>query len=164
MTDAAGIPAVIDAIRHLHDCGAKHVETVHVRDTAPNGEVAWDGDVEVFDWIGYAKVTHSRGVARPADEAMKHAHGRRARTAGREGRCGAHCARHGPTRPLGVGRSAVFAGRPCSTNGRRPDEARRTSQQNLWASASAVVQFIDPEALNAKAKKAATARNTNATR
>jgi len=56
LTDAAGIPALIDAIRHLHDCGAKHVETVHVRDTAPNGEVAWDGDVEVFDLIGSAKV------------------------------------------------------------------------------------------------------------
>jgi len=55
VTDPAGIPALIDAIRHLHDCGAKHVETVHVRDTAPNGEVAWEGDVEVFDLVGHAK-------------------------------------------------------------------------------------------------------------
>jgi hypothetical protein len=56
MTDPAGIPALIDAIRHLHDCGAKHVETVHVRDEAPTGEVAWEGDVEVFDLVGHAKV------------------------------------------------------------------------------------------------------------
>jgi hypothetical protein len=55
MTDLAGIPALIDAIRHLHDCGAKHVETVHVHEVAPTGEVAWDGDVEVFDLIGHAK-------------------------------------------------------------------------------------------------------------
>ncbi|MGH7435435.1 MAG: hypothetical protein ACRENE_07155 [Polyangiaceae bacterium] len=56
MTDPAGIPALIDAIRHLHDCGAKHVETVHVREVAPTGEVAWEGDVEVFDLMGHAKV------------------------------------------------------------------------------------------------------------
>jgi hypothetical protein len=31
MTDPAGIPAVIEAIRHLHDSGAKHVESAHVR-------------------------------------------------------------------------------------------------------------------------------------
>ena len=54
--DPAGIPALIDAIRHLHDCGAKHVETVHVHEVAPTGEVVWDGDVEVFDLIGHAKV------------------------------------------------------------------------------------------------------------
>src|SRR5579863_1706466 len=56
MTDPAGIPALIDAIRHLHDCGAKHVETVHVTERSPNGEHVWDGDVEVFDLIGHAKV------------------------------------------------------------------------------------------------------------
>ncbi len=55
MTDPAGLPALIDAIRHLHDCGAKHVETVHVHEKAPTGETIWDGDVEVFDLIGHAK-------------------------------------------------------------------------------------------------------------
>ena len=35
MTDPAGIPALIDAIRHMHDCGAKHVETVHVHEKTP---------------------------------------------------------------------------------------------------------------------------------
>jgi hypothetical protein len=55
VTDHAGIPALIDAIRHLHGCGAKHVETVHVHEVAPTGETVWDGDVEVFDLIGHAK-------------------------------------------------------------------------------------------------------------
>jgi hypothetical protein len=54
MTDPAGIPALVDAIRNLHDCGAKHVETVHVTERAPNGELVWDGDVEVFDLLGHA--------------------------------------------------------------------------------------------------------------
>ena len=57
MSDPAGIPALIDAIRHLHDVGAKHVETVHVEEKAPTGETVWSGDVEVFDLIGHAKVS-----------------------------------------------------------------------------------------------------------
>jgi hypothetical protein len=35
MTDLAGIPALIEAIRHMHDCEATWVETTHVR--APAG-------------------------------------------------------------------------------------------------------------------------------
>jgi len=57
MTDPAGIPALIEAIRHLHDCGAKHVETVHVHEKTPDGrETVWEGDVEVFELVGHAKV------------------------------------------------------------------------------------------------------------
>lgn len=47
--DPAGIPALRDAIRHLHGADARHVATEHVRETAPTGEVVWDGDVEVFE-------------------------------------------------------------------------------------------------------------------
>jgi hypothetical protein len=54
MTDPAGIPALVDAIRHMHDVEAKHVETVHVREVAPTGELVWEGDVETFDLIGHA--------------------------------------------------------------------------------------------------------------
>jgi hypothetical protein len=54
--DPAGIPALIDPIRHLHGYGATHVETVHVRQTARNGELAWDSDVEVIDLTGVEKV------------------------------------------------------------------------------------------------------------
>ena len=52
--DDAGIPALIEAIRHLHGCKAKHVETVPVRELH-NGAVVWDGEVEVFDVTGHAK-------------------------------------------------------------------------------------------------------------
>lgn len=57
MVDPAGIPALIDAIRHMHDCGAQHVETVHVHEKTPDGsETVWDGDVEVFELVGHAGV------------------------------------------------------------------------------------------------------------
>ncbi len=52
--DDAGIPAHIDAIRHLHGCEAKHVETVKVCEKH-EGRVIWDGEVEVFDLIGHPK-------------------------------------------------------------------------------------------------------------
>jgi hypothetical protein len=58
MTDPAGIPALIDAIRHLHDCGAKHVETVHVHEKTPDGsETVWEGDVEVFELDAHPEAT-----------------------------------------------------------------------------------------------------------
>jgi hypothetical protein len=47
--DPAGIPALQDAIRHLHGCESRHVETVHVHEVAPaTGETVWKGDVEVY--------------------------------------------------------------------------------------------------------------------
>jgi hypothetical protein len=50
MTDPAGIPALVDAIRHMHGVEARHVETVHVHERTPDGkETVWEGDVEVFD-------------------------------------------------------------------------------------------------------------------
>ena len=54
MTDPAGIPALIDAIRHLHGVEARHVETVRVRDEF-KGEIAFERDVEVFDLVGHPK-------------------------------------------------------------------------------------------------------------
>jgi len=58
MTDPAGIPALIDAIRHLHGCEATHVETVPVREVF-NGEVMWQGEVEVFDVTGCKLATRA---------------------------------------------------------------------------------------------------------
>lgn len=52
--DPAGIPALIEAIRHMHGCKARHVETARVHETAPTGEVVWSGVVEVFELIGHA--------------------------------------------------------------------------------------------------------------
>ena len=56
--DDAGIPALIDAIRHLHGCEATHVETVAVHETF-NGETVWAGDVEVFDLVGHPKAVRA---------------------------------------------------------------------------------------------------------
>ncbi len=53
MSDPAGVPALLDAIRHLHGCEARHLWTEHVHEVAPSGEVVWDGDVEVFGLAGH---------------------------------------------------------------------------------------------------------------
>jgi hypothetical protein len=56
--DAAGIPALLDAIKHLHGCAATWVETVPVRETFQGAEV-WAGDVEVFVLTGHPKATRA---------------------------------------------------------------------------------------------------------
>jgi hypothetical protein len=43
MTDAAGIPALQDAVRHLHGVESQHVETVHVREVHAGALVCRDG-------------------------------------------------------------------------------------------------------------------------
>ena len=52
MTDPAGIPALPDAIRHLHGCEAIHVTTVPLHETH-DGKTVWEGDVEVFQLVGH---------------------------------------------------------------------------------------------------------------
>jgi hypothetical protein len=54
--DDAGIPALLDAIRHLHGVEAKHLETIHV-DERHEGERVWEGDVEVFALTGHPLAT-----------------------------------------------------------------------------------------------------------
>lgn len=58
--DPAGIPALQDAIRHMHGCGSTWVESVAVREEF-RGEVVWDGHVQVFDLDGHP--TASRAYA-----------------------------------------------------------------------------------------------------
>ncbi len=48
------------AFRKLHDCEAKHVETVPVIERF-KGKTVWEGDVEVFDLTGHPKA--KRGYA-----------------------------------------------------------------------------------------------------
>ena len=48
--DPAGLPALLDAIRHLHGCEAVHVESIHVRETF-EGRPVWEGEVQVFDLL-----------------------------------------------------------------------------------------------------------------
>jgi hypothetical protein len=45
--DDAGLPALTEAIRHLHGLEATFLESVAVRETH-EGEVLWDGEVQVF--------------------------------------------------------------------------------------------------------------------
>lgn len=57
--DPAGIPALLDAIRHLHGCEARHVETVRVHERSPNGETVWAGYVEAFELTGHPSATRA---------------------------------------------------------------------------------------------------------
>jgi len=50
--DPAGLPALVDAIRHMHGCEATFVESVPVRE-AFQGATVWDGEVQVFDLRGH---------------------------------------------------------------------------------------------------------------
>jgi hypothetical protein len=52
--DEAGLPALLEAIRHLEGCEATWVETVAVHETH-EGATVWDGEVQVFDLVGHAK-------------------------------------------------------------------------------------------------------------
>jgi len=54
MSDPAGIPALLDAIRHMHGCEARWGETVPVHETH-EGRTVWDGEVQVFDLVGHPK-------------------------------------------------------------------------------------------------------------
>jgi hypothetical protein len=50
--DDAGLPALVDAIRHLHNCEATWVESVPVTETH-DGTTIWDGEVQVFTLRGH---------------------------------------------------------------------------------------------------------------
>jgi hypothetical protein len=51
------LQGLIGAIAHMHGVAAHHIETVPIREIW-QGEVAWDGDVEVFE------VEHPSGASR----------------------------------------------------------------------------------------------------
>lgn len=46
--DPAGLPALLDAIKHLHGLDATWLESVPVHERAPTGETVWQGVVQVF--------------------------------------------------------------------------------------------------------------------
>lgn len=54
--DDAGLPALLDAIRHMHSCEATWLESVPVKE-AFRGEIAWDGAVQVFELVGHPVAT-----------------------------------------------------------------------------------------------------------
>ena len=50
--DPADLPALAEAIRHMHGCEPTFVESVPVRETF-HGATVWDGEVQVFDVKGH---------------------------------------------------------------------------------------------------------------
>jgi hypothetical protein len=64
--DPAGLPALLDAIRHLHGCEARWVESVPVHETH-EGKTVWDGEVQVFDLVGHPKATRAYAWSHATD-------------------------------------------------------------------------------------------------
>jgi len=52
--DDAGIPALQDAIRHMHGCESRWIESVPVHEKH-EGKTVWEGEVQVFDLVGHPK-------------------------------------------------------------------------------------------------------------
>lgn len=52
------IARVQTAVQHLHNCGARWLRTEPVREIF-RGQVAWEGDVEVFELNGHPKAKHA---------------------------------------------------------------------------------------------------------
>jgi hypothetical protein len=48
MSDPAGLPALVEAIRHLHGLEATWLESVPVHETH-EGATVWDGEVQIFE-------------------------------------------------------------------------------------------------------------------
>jgi len=57
--DPAALRALVEAIRHMHGCEARWVESVSVHETLPDGRTVWDGEVQVFDLVGHPKATRA---------------------------------------------------------------------------------------------------------
>jgi hypothetical protein len=54
--DVAGIPALQDAIRHMHGVESRWVESVEV-DVTFEGAQVWKGEVQVFELVGHPKAS-----------------------------------------------------------------------------------------------------------
>ena len=64
--DPAGLPALLDAIRHMHGVEARWVESVPVRETH-HGKTVWDGEVQVFDLVGHPKAARAYAWSHATD-------------------------------------------------------------------------------------------------
>jgi hypothetical protein len=61
------IPTLQDAIRNLHGCYGVWVESVPVTETL-NGQIVWDGEVQVFDLPGYVVASRCYAWSRGVDD------------------------------------------------------------------------------------------------
>lgn len=66
MTDATEIAELQGAILKLHGSPAEHIESVPVRETF-QGQVVWDGTVEVFALSGHATASRAYAWSHEAD-------------------------------------------------------------------------------------------------
>lgn len=64
--DPAGLPALQDAIRHMHGCEATWIESVPVTETF-GGETAWDGEVQMFELRGHPAATRAYAWSHATD-------------------------------------------------------------------------------------------------
>ena len=53
--NATYLSAIQDAIRHMHGCVSRYIETVPVKEDF-KGQAAWEGDVEIFDLNDRARI------------------------------------------------------------------------------------------------------------
>ncbi len=64
------ISALQDAIRNLHGCESRHLESVPVTERWDD-EVVWDGVVEVFDLIGHETALWAYAWSHVLDDSEK---------------------------------------------------------------------------------------------
>jgi hypothetical protein len=62
--DDAGLPALIEAIKHLHGCAATWVESVQVREMH-QGAAVWEGEVQVFNLTGHSGAPRAYAWSEP---------------------------------------------------------------------------------------------------
>lgn len=58
--------ALRDAIKHMHGCDSKWVESVPVHETLDGG-TTWDGEVQVFFLIGHPSATRAYAWSHETD-------------------------------------------------------------------------------------------------
>lgn len=68
--DPAGLPALVEAIRHMHGAEPSFVESVAVRETSGD-VVVWDGEVQVFALTGHPKATRAYAWSYATDGAKR---------------------------------------------------------------------------------------------
>ena len=70
--DAAGIPALVEAIRHLHGVEATWVESVPVHEQH-EGKTVWEGEVQVFA-VQHPKTNRAYAWSHDSDNGKRRFH------------------------------------------------------------------------------------------
>ena len=51
--DPAGLPALVEAIKQMHGCDARWLESLPVHEKRTDGRTIWQGEVQVFELVGH---------------------------------------------------------------------------------------------------------------